>query len=205
MINAQELQGQWNQIRGQVKQKWGQLTDDDLQIHGGNIDQLVGKRRIRALLPSEVETILPDEVVLTVSGAPEVVRNDFVIVNIGGDLPVEFLARSGISLKKHFGEELAKPRGRVVAMGRRGIAREDPETEGRRRGHRMYLATGALILAWLAVKGWSYYPLTRIERLHSPLHAALRPAGSWGTIHVYCAPSPSAKPSLLKRSSELGS
>jgi len=42
-INAQELQGQWNNLRGQVKQKWGQLTDDDLQIHAGNVDQLVGK------------------------------------------------------------------------------------------------------------------------------------------------------------------
>jgi len=42
-INAQELQGQWNALRGQVKQKWGQLTDDDLQIHGGNVDQLVGR------------------------------------------------------------------------------------------------------------------------------------------------------------------
>jgi len=42
-INAQELQGQWNRLRGQVKEKWGQLTDDDLQIHGGNIDQLVGR------------------------------------------------------------------------------------------------------------------------------------------------------------------
>ena len=42
-INAQEIQGQWNKVRGQVKEKWGQLTDDDLQIHGGNIDQLVGK------------------------------------------------------------------------------------------------------------------------------------------------------------------
>jgi len=42
-INAQELQGQWTKLRGQVKEKWGQLTDDDLQIHGGNVDQLVGK------------------------------------------------------------------------------------------------------------------------------------------------------------------
>jgi uncharacterized protein YjbJ (UPF0337 family) len=42
-INAQELQGQWNKIRGQVKEKWGQLTDDDLQIQGGNVDQLVGR------------------------------------------------------------------------------------------------------------------------------------------------------------------
>jgi uncharacterized protein YjbJ (UPF0337 family) len=42
-INAQELQGRWNDLRGRVKEKWGQLTDDDLQIQGGNIDQLVGR------------------------------------------------------------------------------------------------------------------------------------------------------------------
>jgi uncharacterized protein YjbJ (UPF0337 family) len=42
-INTQELQGQWNKLRGQVKEKWGQLTDDDLQIQGGNVDQLIGK------------------------------------------------------------------------------------------------------------------------------------------------------------------
>jgi uncharacterized protein YjbJ (UPF0337 family) len=42
-IDAQKLQGQWDQIRGKVKEKWGQLTDDELRIHGGNIDQLVGR------------------------------------------------------------------------------------------------------------------------------------------------------------------
>ena len=42
-INTQELQGQWNKLKGNVKEKWGQLTDDDLQIQGGNIDQLIGK------------------------------------------------------------------------------------------------------------------------------------------------------------------
>ena len=42
-INAQEIQGQWNMLRGLVKEKWGQLTEDDLQIHGGNVDQLIGK------------------------------------------------------------------------------------------------------------------------------------------------------------------
>jgi dihydropyrimidine dehydrogenase (NAD+) subunit PreT len=144
------------------------------------INQLVTQRRIRALMTSEVERILPDEVLLTVAGSPQVVRNDFVIVNIGGELPLELLARSRISLKKHFGEELAKPRGGIVAMARRGLARDDRETEGRRRAHRIYLATGALILAWLALKGWDYYLLPRVARLHSPLHRALRPAGSWG-------------------------
>ena len=42
-INAQEITGQWNSLRGRVKEKWGQLTDDDLTIHQGNVDQLVGK------------------------------------------------------------------------------------------------------------------------------------------------------------------
>ena len=43
MVNAQELQGSWNRLKGQVKEKWGNLTDDDLQIQGGNVDQVIGK------------------------------------------------------------------------------------------------------------------------------------------------------------------
>ncbi len=42
MVNAQVLKGQWNEVRGQLKKKWGQLTDDDLRLTNGNIDQLVG-------------------------------------------------------------------------------------------------------------------------------------------------------------------
>jgi uncharacterized protein YjbJ (UPF0337 family) len=42
-MNAQEIQGRWDQIRGKVKEKWGQLTDDDLRMAGGNVDQLVGR------------------------------------------------------------------------------------------------------------------------------------------------------------------
>jgi uncharacterized protein YjbJ (UPF0337 family) len=42
-INTQELQGQWSKLQGKVKEKWGQLTDDDLMIQGGNVDQLIGK------------------------------------------------------------------------------------------------------------------------------------------------------------------
>ena len=43
MVNAQQLQGSWNRLRGQVKEKWGTMTDDDLQLVGGNIEQIVGK------------------------------------------------------------------------------------------------------------------------------------------------------------------
>src|SRR5580693_8544917 len=43
MVNTQVLQGQWNQVRGQLKKKWAQLTDDDLRLANGNIDQIIGR------------------------------------------------------------------------------------------------------------------------------------------------------------------
>lgn len=43
MVNTQILQGQWNQVRGQLKKKWGQLTEDDLKFSSGNVDQLIGR------------------------------------------------------------------------------------------------------------------------------------------------------------------
>lgn len=42
-INVQQLQGRWNQLKGEVKKRWAHLTDDDLQWGDGNIDQLIGK------------------------------------------------------------------------------------------------------------------------------------------------------------------
>lgn len=42
MVNQQTLQGNWNEIKGKVRSKWGSLTDDDLAIFNGNIEQLVG-------------------------------------------------------------------------------------------------------------------------------------------------------------------
>ncbi len=46
-MNTQELQGQWNQFKGKVKEKWGQLTDDDINIGSGNMDQVIGKIQSR--------------------------------------------------------------------------------------------------------------------------------------------------------------
>ena len=42
-INVQGLQGHWNQMKGELRKKWGQLTEDDLSWSGGNIDQIVGR------------------------------------------------------------------------------------------------------------------------------------------------------------------
>ncbi|HEX2988653.1 MAG TPA: CsbD family protein [Chloroflexota bacterium] len=35
--------GQWNQLKGKIKERWGELTDDDIMQTQGNIDQLIGK------------------------------------------------------------------------------------------------------------------------------------------------------------------
>lgn len=43
MIDKQSLAGNWNQLRGKLKEKWGKLTDDDLRQFSGNVDQLVGR------------------------------------------------------------------------------------------------------------------------------------------------------------------
>jgi len=42
MVNQQVLQGNWNEWKGKLRQKWGQLTNDDLQSFSGSVDQLIG-------------------------------------------------------------------------------------------------------------------------------------------------------------------
>jgi uncharacterized protein YjbJ (UPF0337 family) len=36
------LQGKWHELKGQVKQQWGKLTDDDLTKLSGKQEELVG-------------------------------------------------------------------------------------------------------------------------------------------------------------------
>ena len=37
------VEGNWKQVKGKVKEKWGKLTDDDLDVINGQRDQLEGK------------------------------------------------------------------------------------------------------------------------------------------------------------------
>jgi uncharacterized protein YjbJ (UPF0337 family) len=38
-----EIKGDWNITRGKLKQKWSQLTDDDLQYAEGKGEELLGR------------------------------------------------------------------------------------------------------------------------------------------------------------------
>jgi uncharacterized protein YjbJ (UPF0337 family) len=52
-MNKNTLQGQWSQIKGKVKEKWGDLTDNDLAFIDGKRDQLVGRIQERYGLAQE--------------------------------------------------------------------------------------------------------------------------------------------------------
>ncbi len=42
-MNSDRLTGKWEQLKGEVKQQWGKLTDDDVTILDGKTDSLIGK------------------------------------------------------------------------------------------------------------------------------------------------------------------
>ena len=46
-VNTDIVEGKWKQMRGQVKEWWGKLTDDDLDVIAGKKDQLIGKLQER--------------------------------------------------------------------------------------------------------------------------------------------------------------
>ena len=42
-MNWDQVAGGWKQFQGQMKEKWGKLTDDDLQYIEGKQDELLGR------------------------------------------------------------------------------------------------------------------------------------------------------------------
>lgn len=46
-MNWDQVEGQWKQMKGSVREKFGKLTDDDIQVIGGKKDQFLGKLQER--------------------------------------------------------------------------------------------------------------------------------------------------------------
>ena len=42
-MNWDTIKGNWKEFRGNVRQQWGKLTDDDMEVIAGKRDELVGK------------------------------------------------------------------------------------------------------------------------------------------------------------------
>jgi uncharacterized protein YjbJ (UPF0337 family) len=46
-MNQDTFEGRWKQLRGKVKEWWGELTDDELDRVAGKKDQLIGALQAR--------------------------------------------------------------------------------------------------------------------------------------------------------------
>ena len=46
-MNQDTLEGQWKQLKGKMREKWGKLTDDDWDKVAGKKDQLIGRLQER--------------------------------------------------------------------------------------------------------------------------------------------------------------
>jgi len=113
-INAQALQGQWNKLRGQVKEHWGQLTDDDLHIQGGNIDQLVGRIQQKTGESRDaIEKFLTD---LTSRGSSAVAQTAEAVSN--------FAQQAGERLRDRYGDIADEARDRLDMA--QDVVRQNP-------------------------------------------------------------------------------
>jgi uncharacterized protein YjbJ (UPF0337 family) len=60
-MNWDQVAGQWKQMKGNVKEKFGKLTDDDINVIAGKRDQLVGKIQERYGIAKEEAQKRADE------------------------------------------------------------------------------------------------------------------------------------------------
>jgi uncharacterized protein YjbJ (UPF0337 family) len=46
-MNPQILKGRWNQLKGEIRTRWGKLTDDDVSQIEGHAEKMIGKLQER--------------------------------------------------------------------------------------------------------------------------------------------------------------
>ena len=60
-MNWDQIGGDWKIYRGKIKERWGRLTDDDLEVIAGNYDQFVGHlQKTYGLIRREAERQIAD-------------------------------------------------------------------------------------------------------------------------------------------------
>ena len=60
-MNWDQISGNWKQVKGVVREKWGKLTDDDVDVIAGKRDILLGKIQERhGIAREEAETELKE-------------------------------------------------------------------------------------------------------------------------------------------------
>jgi uncharacterized protein YjbJ (UPF0337 family) len=69
-MNRDQLEGNWKQLKGKVREKWGKLTNDDLDVVNGKREQLLGKLQEKyGIAKAEAEKQLDDWLAAQDTGA----------------------------------------------------------------------------------------------------------------------------------------
>ena len=70
-MNWDQIVGKWSQVKGDIRQKWGKLTDNDLEVVAGSKDKLVGRIQERYGIAKEEAQRQLDEWATTVGSGQE--------------------------------------------------------------------------------------------------------------------------------------
>ena len=102
-MNWDQVEGKWKQVKGQAKEKWGKLTDDDLDVIDGRRQQLVGRIQERYGIAKEAAEEQADEFVKALKaedrGRKKSAASWTPLVAIPGRVSGETLCRvQGVSL-----------------------------------------------------------------------------------------------------------
>jgi uncharacterized protein YjbJ (UPF0337 family) len=73
-MNWDQVEGKWKQYKGQAKERWGKLTDDDLDVIDGRRQQIVGKIQERYGITKEAAEQQADEFVKSMKEESQKVR-----------------------------------------------------------------------------------------------------------------------------------
>ena len=60
-MNADQLKGKWTELKGAVRERWGKLTDDDIDVIAGQQEQLIGRIQNRYGIAKEAAQHQVDE------------------------------------------------------------------------------------------------------------------------------------------------
>lgn len=60
-MNWDRIEGNWKQMTGKAREKWGKLTDSDMQVIAGRRDQLIGRIQERYGITREIAQQQADE------------------------------------------------------------------------------------------------------------------------------------------------
>ena len=61
-----------------------------------HLDEFIGRKKVKVVFNSEVQEILEDSLILNTQRGPEKIKNDYVLIFAGGEMPFDFLKAIGI-------------------------------------------------------------------------------------------------------------